>query len=113
LTEWLHLHPDAAIETLNAESVRIAWQGRSVELQPLARGELSVLEGWYCPEFGVRQPHPVLCWTAECPLPAACGWLISWQTPLGRAMLSSDAGQPVVEWRERSGSVRLRAFEAQ
>jgi hypothetical protein len=109
LTSWLHLHPDVQIESLAADRIRIALQGRVVEVRSLAPGELSLMEGWYCPEFGVRRPNPVLRWTARQRLPAACGWSLAWREPLGEAMLESAGAGPVVVWKEKGESLRLAA----
>ncbi len=85
LTNWLHLHPDAQVEIVDATWARVVFHGYIVQLRPLAPGELTRLEGWYCPAFGVREPNAVLRWTAVRPLPALCGWSLGWRAPLGRA----------------------------
>ncbi len=110
LTSWLHLHPDAVVETLDVARVRVAFDGRTVEFRPLVPGELSVLAGWYCPEFGVRVPNPVLRWTAVCPLPALCGWSLAWQAPFGQAGARAGGPEMSIEWNDTDGRVCLPAW---
>ncbi|NQT13204.1 MAG: alginate lyase family protein [Planctomycetes bacterium] len=107
LTNWLHFHPDAEVEMIDTDHVRIEWHGRTVTLRWLASGELALLGGWYCPRFGVRHRNPVLRWTAEVPLPAVCGYSLAWRDAQGEATLDVSGPTPVVDWIEESGRVQL------
>ena len=101
------------MKAVDRDCIHIAWAERLLELRPLARGELSLLQGWYCPEFGVRYANPVVRWTAVMPLLAACGWSLAWsspasrQMPLGQACLAEVGAETVVEWNEMGRTVRL------
>lgn len=110
LTNWLHFHPDAKIIGVDSDCVSISWNGHPVHVSPLTDGNLQLLEGWYCPEFGLRLPHPVLQWTRKQTLPAVCGWQIMWRSPFGRAVLKSGGLEPVVEWTDDEGSVGFSPF---
>jgi uncharacterized heparinase superfamily protein len=41
------------------------------------RGEMDPIQGWYAPEFGIRQANSVLCFSYEVDLPARLGYLIT------------------------------------
>ncbi len=63
---FLHLHPDftlrsqGRIHVASAAGIEIeveSWGGESVQV---VRGQATPPQGWYCPEFGVALPAPVL-----------------------------------------------------
>jgi uncharacterized heparinase superfamily protein len=41
------------------------------------QGQTDPIQGWYAPEFGVRQQNPVLCFSSEALLPVRLGYLIA------------------------------------
>jgi hypothetical protein len=65
-TSYLHLHPDFAIEgegtvrIATAEGLELRIETWGAERVDVERGQHSPAQGWYCPEFGVALPAPVV-----------------------------------------------------
>lgn len=77
----LLLHPEVEVQPIGADRFELIVGQRRLRLQFLAPGTVHLGTGWYCPRFGSRLEAPELCWSAEVPLPFACGWSIDWTTP--------------------------------
>lgn len=112
LTNWLHLHPDARIERIAENQLRINLGETALRLGSLTPGLLEILEGDYCPEFGHRLAAPVLRWTSATSLPAACGWWLGWE-----GIGNPDAAMPLLradgslEWENAAPEDRWAAHE--
>jgi len=107
---FLHFHPDFHVH-LEAGGLMAAGQGirLSIWFSGEVRAELrcgdrrsdAALQGWYCPEFGVRRPNPTVVLGWEGRLPARIGYEIE---PLGKA----DARRQIrLPWRLVSDVRRL------
>ncbi len=78
LTHWLHLHPDVDVRARGPASVELTIGALVCELRFLTAGELTLEQGWYCPEFGRRIPSTLLNWTTRATLPGIVAWSLSW-----------------------------------
>jgi uncharacterized heparinase superfamily protein len=71
----LHIHPEMHVE-MEKESVLISAGNKpvaSASASGLAR--IKIKDGWYCPEFGIKEPCKVLCLKYEdVQLPFNIGW---------------------------------------
>jgi uncharacterized heparinase superfamily protein len=74
LTNRLHLHPEVQIEQKTDHHISLSIRGLRLKLRTLTPGQLEIVEGVYCPEFGQSQPAPVVQWSSSVALPFACGW---------------------------------------
>lgn len=104
----IHLHPECAVERSSDGAFRIDHFGRTVRLQFLVPGEVSLETAWYCPEFGRKQPASVVCWRGWGDLPAWCGWSLSWGESDGAALLERAGTGLSLTWTEGSEESRLR-----
>ncbi len=101
LTSWLHFHPEVVVRPLSGDTLEVELAGRRLQLHWLVPGDASIEEGWYCPELGKRQTAPVVRWQAIVPLPAVCGWYLTWDGSEGMASLAvSSSGRTVLRWTE-------------
>lgn len=66
VTSYLHLHPDFEVQQdegvflASADDFRIEIVPWGADRISLVKGDLQPAQGWYCPEFGVGVPAPVL-----------------------------------------------------
>jgi hypothetical protein len=60
----------------------------------VVRGKSNPIQGWYAPEFGVRQSNAVLVFSSMSRLPARSGYLIA------------PADREIVSWSLEAGDVR-------
>ncbi len=101
LTSWLHFHPEVKVKLLEDNAVQLELAGRRLQLHWLAPGDVAIEAGCYCPELGKRQTAPVVRWEANVPLPAVCGWYLTWEGSEGMACLAaSSSSQTVLRWTE-------------
>jgi uncharacterized heparinase superfamily protein len=111
LTSWLHLHPDVRATQRDEQAVDLELHGMRLQLRYLSPGRVSVVNGWYCPEFGKRIEAPVLCWSARERLPACCGWALSWGEEEMRVRLDgAETSEPVLAWVSGQAEYRLLPF---
>jgi len=109
LSARLHLHPDVLAEEVADDEVRLEIDGVVLALRYLTAGQITLAEGWYCSEFGRREPAPVVRWTASVKLPAACGWSLTWGDCRGAARLDQTPGKGILlEWTENDELVQLQ-----
>jgi uncharacterized heparinase superfamily protein len=109
LTNRLHLHPDATVAKTADGELQVDHAGRRLRLVFLTPGEVAIEAGWYCPEFGLRLPAPVICWKAAQDLPAVCAWSLVWGDSSGEGSLEGGPGDGLaLVWREGDRQVRLR-----
>jgi hypothetical protein len=92
LDSFLHLHPDIVV-TLLGRSAELAWPGgsatvewRGVDEVTMHRGEMTPVQGWFCPEFGVARPAPCIVATVRRNAEHPFGYRI---TPQSRAPAKS------------------------
>jgi uncharacterized heparinase superfamily protein len=112
LVSRLHLHPDVQAEQIELDRIRICREGLALNLQTLTPGTLSLKDGWYCPEFGQRQPNRVVEWAAAGPLPVTCGWVLTWPGREGKAALQGNVGPRLcLSWIDGHGEVQLRPWD--
>jgi uncharacterized heparinase superfamily protein len=72
----LHLHPDLSVENQgNKILLSVADTRCVIEVE---EGSISVEEGWYCPEFGLKQKNKVLVLGGEHSLPTQISYRISY-----------------------------------
>ncbi len=90
LSSWLHLHPDVVARKTADDELQLELHGLVMQLRFLTPGEISLLNAWYCPEFGLRIPSLAVRWTSTAVLPAVCGWSLAWGGHRGEASLESD-----------------------
>ncbi len=108
LTSWLHFHPSVVVRPLGARTLQLQHAGRLFQLCWLTPGQTTVEEGWYCPQLGRREKAPVVRWEAVQPLPAACGWCLTWNGDKGNASLAdTTSGETVIRWTDEAGSMEF------
>lgn len=72
----LHLHPDLSVENQGNKILLSATDARCfIEVD---EGSMSIGEGWFCPEFGLKQKNKVLVLGGECSLPTQLSYRISY-----------------------------------
>ncbi|MGD9855314.1 MAG: heparinase II/III family protein [Planctomycetaceae bacterium] len=76
LVDRLHLSPDVGVAAESSHAVRIDMGERSLVVRSLTDAEITIEQGWYCPEFGVRWEAPVLEIRTSAALPACLGWMV-------------------------------------
>lgn len=76
LASRLHLHPDFRATPTADDTVELRCDDLRLELTFVGQGSLAVDAGWYCPQFGLRLPAPVVVWQAKADLPATVGWCL-------------------------------------
>jgi hypothetical protein len=107
LMSRLHLHPDVLVEKTDI-AVFLKIDEYVLTLNYLTPGTICLSDGWYCSEFGTRQPTRVLTWEARGTLPAWSGWSLVWGSCDGSATLDvNDQKEPRVTWHERGTAIRL------
>lgn len=74
----LHLHPEMQVE-FNGETVAISAGDRLfATLSAGGPGRIELQTGWYCPEFGLKQPCQVICLNHDHKsLPFKTGWRLT------------------------------------
>jgi uncharacterized heparinase superfamily protein len=97
LESFIHFHPAVQVEHRAGVNADARWfvhiENRSYHLLVLSAGELKLKQSWYAPEFGVRQPQPVIHWTIEQRLPAVMAYaFIPCGSPLAERYLINSAG---------------------
>jgi hypothetical protein len=75
LSSWLHLHPDFRVEasadgfvavaaptgeTNGRAEVRLRIETFGIDETRITTGARAPVQGWYCPQFGVALPAPVI-----------------------------------------------------
>lgn len=88
LVNRLHLHPDVHVTRLSDVTVRLERAGVNRWVSAIGGGELSLVDGWYCPRFGERIVNRVIEVRLQPSLPAAVGWQFSADGPARAAQLS-------------------------
>ena len=108
LANSLHLHPDVTAEKLADDLVRLELDGLSLSLHFLTAGRVTIAEGWYCPEFGRRDPAAVIHWTATQSLPAVCGWWLARGDHDATASVDQTGdGNILLRWTDGDESLQL------
>lgn len=108
LSSWLHLHPDVVAKKTADDEIQLELHGLVLRLGFLTPGDVSLLDAWYCPEFGLRIPSLAVRWTSAAVLPAVCGWSLTWGCHNGKASLKSDpACLAELLWHEAGGQWQL------
>ncbi len=100
LTNRLHFHPEVVVEPNGDDRWRLRLGDETRYLWPLAKGEVTLQSGWYCPRLGCRLACSVLLWTAREPLPMSCGWQFD---------QSADSRTTEFEWNAE-GQLSVRPF---
>jgi uncharacterized heparinase superfamily protein len=114
LTSWLHLHPDVRATQHDVASVYLELHGARLKLRYLSPGQVSVVTGWYCPEFGRRIETQVLRWSTRIRLPTCCGWMLSWCDEEPNVRLDgAETDEPILIWNSEKALVRLLPFAVQ
>lgn len=109
LTSWLHFHPEVNVWKLDDNTLQWELAERRFQLHWLVPGDLRIEEGWYCPSLGKKHKAPVARWEAVLPLPASCGWCLTWNGgTAGASLTTSASGESVLRWTENDRSVELR-----
>jgi uncharacterized heparinase superfamily protein len=106
LVNRLHLHPEVRVEQVADDEILLGVDGGLLHWRTLVPGSLTVADGCYCPEFGVRLACRTICWEAACDLPALCGWALSW-TGEDRIGLTMRGETPVVQWSPGSETTAI------
>ena len=107
VTTRLHLHPDVEVMQELPRSVRLRVGEQSLLLSSLSIAELSIEDGWYCPDFGVRHETSVVTISTECTLPAAIGWIVTDSESAGEAAVTQNPTDGwVVQWSDGDEEVR-------
>ena len=80
----IHFHPEVDLEPIGPGAVEVARQGRTLTLITLPSmackinsGSLNPKQGWYSPEFGVRQPRSTISLTFEHQIPHTFGYILT------------------------------------
>ncbi|MBL8849107.1 MAG: alginate lyase family protein [Planctomycetaceae bacterium] len=81
LVNRLHLHPEIRVTRHDAKTLQLDRDGICRWLTAVGNGDLSLSEGWYCPEFGVRIANRVVEFRTQSALPAALGWVLTTGRP--------------------------------
>lgn len=92
LTSRLHVHPDFHVTPIGDRAVELRCDGVRLRLYFLGRGGVSVEAGWYCSQFGLRLPAPVVRFESETALPASIAWCL---------VPAEGDSRPPEEWLER------------
>lgn len=80
---FLHFHPEATVDVTAPGRLRARRNGQGLtvcafdcdELSSFA-GQMDPAQGWYSPEFGVRQPRQTFCLTKAGPAPFFMGYVL-------------------------------------
>ena len=96
---FIHLHPNVACE-LNGTTAALYTRSLRMRIHPYragdpaaplqmrcVQGQLDPIQGWYAPQFGLRQPNPVLVLSCRMALPGRIGYLLA---PEDREITSWD-----------------------
>jgi uncharacterized heparinase superfamily protein len=71
----LHLHPDVSVAT-QGNKIQLSVSDASCFIEA-DTGEMSIEEGWFCPEFGLKQKNKVLVLGGDYSLPTQLSYTIS------------------------------------
>ena len=105
----LHVHPGVVAEKVADDEVRLEVDGVVLALRYLTAGQIAIAENWYCPQFGRREPAPLITWTASVKLPAVCGWSLAWGDCRGAATIDQTPGGGILlRWTENDEVVQLQ-----
>lgn len=108
LAVWLHLHPEVTVQQTTGTAVLLRLGDVPLRLEWLTPGLVTETESWYCPQLGLRQKTPAVCWQASCTLPAISVWCLTWDACQGTAALDrTSCGDPVLRWTEHGQTIRL------
>lgn len=109
LVSWLHFHPEVRVNQVAADELQLLVGGLTLRLRWLAPGQLTLTDGWYCPELGLRQRATVARWEASSPLPAACAWCLTWPNRDGIAWFETagDAA-PRLGWADSETNIEFQ-----
>ena len=88
LIDRLHLAPDVSIVSESPHAVSIKVGERSLEVRSLSDAVMTIEQGWYCPDFGVRHEASVLTLNRSSALPACMGWMVQEAGQDNRASLT-------------------------
>jgi uncharacterized heparinase superfamily protein len=101
LVSWLHFHPDVSVAPIGATELQLVVGDLPLRLRWLTEGQMTLADGWYCPQLGQRQRAPVVRWEAAGPLPAVCGWCLLWPGREGIASLETSTDDTtVLHWTD-------------
>jgi uncharacterized heparinase superfamily protein len=82
VSSFIHFHPEASVERVQA-GFRVKQDGVYLTIvvpdcttATLTEGELSPIQGWYSPQFGVKMQNPTLILSATGSLPIEFGYQI-------------------------------------
>ena len=78
LVGYLHFHPSLAVAAVSVcgdyHALKLACGGVE-QIMTLSCDRVEILEGWHCPEFGLRQSGPVVRYSTEIPS-RILGWVL-------------------------------------
>jgi hypothetical protein len=90
---FLHFHPEMSVRleagglTAEGQGVRLSIRfdrGLRADLRRGGEATTAPLQGWYCPEFGLRQPNPVVVLSRDGALPTRISYTIKPLSAMGR-----------------------------
>ena len=97
---YIHFHPEVEVLRESPGKWRATRQGRTLTLcsfgsdgSDRCAGQLDPPQGWYSPEFGVREPRPSLSWHSEGSLPLLTGYIMV-PDQVGRVEAACDLAEP-------------------
>lgn len=112
LANRLHLHPDVKIEDVSSTMVRLRLGSEVVRLGALSPGEIEIVEGYYCPEFGRQLTAQVVRSTKLAELPGAGGWWLDRGESSGAAELNEVPFEGVaLHWRKSGEQFEWHAHD--
>jgi uncharacterized heparinase superfamily protein len=74
LVNRLHLHPEVEVVPESPTTLLLERNGVRRWLTALGRGQLKLMRGWYCPQFGERSTSPVVEFRSSTALDPVLGW---------------------------------------
>jgi hypothetical protein len=75
---FLHFHPTVTVHLTSAQTYRLTLAERIIgHISYEHWQEASLSQGWYCPEFGKREPNTLLRLAATTPLPFTAGIMLN------------------------------------
>ena len=111
----LRIHPEFNVMDGDEPGHYLLSDGsRTLHLRWLALGpaaQLTIEQGWYCPEFGIREPIPVLTWSTHAQLPMWSGWALSLQNSNSEVAVEVHGNDALVTYIPTEESVNVCLHE--
>jgi uncharacterized heparinase superfamily protein len=92
LVHWLHLSPEVRVHLWSDDRAELDLDAGRIVLRYHTAGQLRVVPGWYCPDFGVRQRSAVLRFECRCRLPHAVVWSLRREPATGTVSVDRHGG---------------------